>query len=58
MQGHQLEEKIIRQWPQLNAVRHGHQEENVFKDYVIEHVISEYPEYLSSDIQETLDKVK
>lgn len=58
MQGHQLEDKIIRQWPQLNAVKHGHQGENVFKDYVIEHVISEYPEYLSLDIQETLDKVK
>ena len=58
MQGHQLEDKIIRQWPQLNAVKHGHQEENVFKDYVIEHVISEYPEYLSVDILETLDKVK
>lgn len=58
MQGHQLEDKIIRQWPQLNAVKHGRQEENVFKDYVIEHVISEYSEYLSLDIQKTLDKVK
>jgi len=54
IQGHDLEDKIINKWVKLNSVKRGHQEENVFKDYVIENIISEYPEFLSVDLVETL----
>lgn len=54
MQGHDLEDKIINRWNKLNSVKRGRQEENVFKDYVIENIISEYPEFLSVDLVETL----
>ena len=35
-------------------MKRGRQEENIFKDYVIENIISEYPEFLSVDLLETL----
>ena len=54
IQGHDLEDKIINRWVKLNSVKRGRQEENVFKDYVIENIISEYPEFLSVDLLETL----
>jgi len=58
MQGHELEEKIINRWPQLNSVKKGRKDENILKDYMIEHVISEYPEFLSVDLINTLTKLK
>ena len=58
MQGHELEEKIMNRWPQLNSVKKGRKEENILKDYLIEHVISEYPEFLSVDLVKTLDKIR
>lgn len=58
IQGHELEEKIMKRWPQLNSVKRGRTEENVFKDYLIETVISEYPEYLSVDFVKTFEKLK
>jgi len=58
IQGHELEEKIIKRWPQLNAVKKGRKEENLLKDHIITNVISEYPEYLSMDLVGTLDKIR
>ncbi len=58
IQGHELEEKIMNRWPQLNSVKRGRKEENVFKDYMIENVISEYPEFLSVDFVKILGKLK
>lgn len=58
IQGHNLEDKIINRWVKLNSVKRGRQEENIFKDYVIENIISEYPEYLSVDLVDTLNKVR
>ena len=54
IRGHDLEERIIKSWVNLNSVKRGRQEENVFKDYVIENIIREYPEFLSTDLLETL----
>ena len=54
IQGHNLEDKIVNRWVKLNSVKRGRQEENVFKDYVIENIISEYPEFLSVDLLDTL----
>ena len=56
IQGHALEEMIINRWVKLNSVKRGRQEENIFKEYVIENIISEYPEFLSVDLVETLTK--
>ena len=58
IQGHELEEKIMNRWPQLNSVKKGRKEENVFKDYLIDNVISEYPEFLSVDFVKTFGKLK
>ena len=58
IQGHELEEKIMNRWPQLNSVKRSRKEENVFKDYLIENVISEYPEFLSVDFVNTFGKLK
>lgn len=54
IQGHDLENKIINCWVKLNSVKRGRQEENIFKDFVIDNIISEYPEFLSVDLMETL----
>ena len=54
IQGHTLEDMIINRWVKLNSVKRGRQEENIFKEYVIDHIISEYPEFLSVDLVETL----
>lgn len=56
IQGHALEEMIINRWVKLNSVKRGRQEENIFKEYVIDNIISEYPEFLSVDLVETLTK--
>ena len=53
-QGHTLEDRIINRWVKLNNVKRGRQEENIFKNYVIDNIISEYPEFLSVDLVETL----
>lgn len=45
-------------WPQLNSVKKGRKEENIFKNHLIEKVISEYPEFLSVDFVKTLGKLK
>ncbi len=58
IQGHELEEKIMNRWSQLNSVKRGRKEENVFKDYIIENVISEYPEFLSVDLMKTFEKLR
>ena len=47
----------MNRWPELNSVKRGRKEENVFKDYLIENVISEYPEFLSVDFVKTLGKL-
>ncbi len=57
-QGHELEEQIIKTWPKLNAVKKGRAGENVFKEYVIEFIIEEYPEFLSVDFLNTFKKLK
>ena len=57
-QGHELEDLIIKTWPKLYSVKKGRTEENVFKEYVIDFIIEEYPEFLSIDFLNTLRKLK
>ena len=56
--GHELEKKIIDTWPKLNGVKRGKNEEKIFKNYMLDTIISEYPEYLSYDFIETFDRLR
>lgn len=57
IQGHDLEQKIMNKWPQLNSVKRGKNDENILKNYVLDNVISEYSEFLSNDFIETFSKI-
>lgn len=57
IQGHLLEEKIMNKWPQLNAVKKGKNDESIMKTYVLDKVIMEYPEYISTDFIDTFNKI-
>lgn len=57
-QGHELEDKLLKVFPQLNAIKRGKTEENILKDYVIDTVISDYHCFLSLDIIETINMIK
>lgn len=56
--GHDLETKIISTWPALNCVRKGQPGEKVFKNYMLDTIIREYPEFLSNDFIKTFDKLR
>ncbi len=56
--GHELEKKIIDTWPKLNGVKRGKNEEKIFKNYMLDTIISEYPEYLSYDFIETFGRLR
>ena len=55
--GHDLETRIMNKWPALNKVKGGKQQENIMKNFVLDRVISEYPEFLSIDFVNTLNKI-
>ena len=57
IQGHELEQKIMNKWPQLNSVKRGKNDENILKNYMLDNVISEYPEFLSNEFIETFSKI-
>ena len=57
IQGHELEEKIMNKWPQLNAVKRGKKDESILKVHVLDNIINEYPEYLSVDFIETFNRI-
>jgi ABC-type lipoprotein export system ATPase subunit len=56
--GHELEEKIINKWPQLNAIKKGRTEENILKNYVLYNIISDFPEFLSSDFNSLFESIR
>ncbi len=57
MKGHDLEEKIIQKWPQLNIIKRGKTEDNIIKNYIIRYIITEYPEFLDIDFINLFDKI-
>lgn len=57
IQGHELESKIMNKWPALNSIKRGQQQENVMKNFILDRIISEYPEYISMDFISTFDKI-
>lgn len=54
-QGHDLETKIKNKWPQLNRIANGG--DNKLKNYVLDYVWSDYPEFLSVDFIELFNKI-
>lgn len=56
--GHKLEELLLKTWPRLNVVKRGQSGDNVFKDYMIDNIVSDFPEFISKDFVELFDKIK
>lgn len=57
IQGHELEDKIINKWPKLNSIKRGKHDERIFKIFMLDYIINEYPEFLSIDFIETFNKI-
>lgn len=56
IQGHLLEDKIKKKWPKLHSIANGG--DNKLKNYVLETVCKDYPQFLSVDFIELFDKIK
>ncbi len=56
--GHDLEELLIKTWPRLNIVKRGQSGDNIFKDYMIDNIVSDFPEFISEDFVELFEKIK
>lgn len=55
IQGHALESKIVQKWTPLNGVIHGHGED-YFKNYMLDNVIAEFPQYIAQEVKELFEK--
>lgn len=55
IQGHALESKIIQKWPQINGII-NRQGEEYFKNYMLDYVIAEFPQYIAQEIKELFEK--
>ena len=55
IQGHELETKILQKWPQLNGIkaRHG---DDYLKNYMLENVIMEYPQFIAKEVKELFEQ--
>lgn len=58
IQGHKLEDKIKKNWPQLNKHIDTDGGDNQLKLYVLEMIISQYPQFISMDFIELFSKIK
>lgn len=56
IQGHTLESKIINEWPKLNAVVRGGGD-NKLKNYILDTVCKDYPDFISADFIELFNKM-
>ena len=56
MPGHELEATIKATWPKLNGVARGG--DNALKNYMIDYVWAEYPDYISVDFVELCKKIR
>lgn len=58
LKGHTVEDKIKQRWNKLIAIsRQNGGGDNKLKNYVLQHIIEEYPQYLSQDFVEIMNKV-
>lgn len=53
--GHDLEDKIKVVWPKFNRIAQGG--DNVFKNYILDHVWKDYPEFVSHDFVDLFMKI-
>lgn len=56
LQGHELENRIVKKWPRLNAIK-GKGGDNRLKNYVLGTVCQDYPQYISSDFVALFKKI-
>lgn len=56
LQGHELEQKLIALWPQLQAISKG-RSDNLLKNYIIDNVINDYPYYISKALKELFENI-
>lgn len=56
-QGHDLESLILKTWPGLNSIKRGSSADNVIKDFMIDNVLTDYPEIISYDFLELLQMI-
>lgn len=56
IQGHTLESKIINKWPELNAIVRGGGD-NILKNYILDTVVKDSPDYISTDFIELFNKI-
>ena len=54
--GHDLEDKIKKTWAPLNRIANGG--DNVLKNYMLEHVWKDYPEFISVDFMDLFMKIR
>lgn len=57
IQGHLLESKIMEKWPMLNSIKRGKNDESILKTYMLDNIVQEYPEYISTDFIDTFNKI-
>lgn len=57
IQGHELERRIVDKWPQLNSIKRGKNDEKLFKVFIIDNIIHEFPRFISSDFITTFSKI-
>ena len=57
IQGHELESKIMNKWPALNKIKRDNKQESVMKNFVLDMIVSEYPEFISMDFVSTFEKI-
>lgn len=55
IQGHDLESKILQKWPRLSSIKHGHGDDYL-KNYVLDNVIAEFPQYVTQEVKELFEK--
>ena len=56
IQGHELESKIFSAWPKLNFIARGGGD-NKLKNYVLDTVCRDYPDFLSMDFVDLFNKI-
>lgn len=55
IQGHDLEDKITQKWGKLYGIKHGHGDDYL-KNYVLDNVIVEFPQFIAQEIKELFEK--
>lgn len=57
IQGHLLEQKMLSLWPKLNNIKKNKTADNIVKDYVLDTVITDFPELINKDFKTLFEKI-